>query len=219
MAILWWMKPTSRAKATYADIEKLPENVVGELIDGELFVSPRPALLHASVETALSYELLRADDRRGGGRGGWCILIEPELHLGKDVLVPDLAGWRAHRAPNVRTEVHAKTVPDWVCEIVSPATARLDRTRKLSRYAKAGVRNAWIVDPPTKSVDVLRLVGKRWTIVDSATHDDRKVIEPFEEIEIDLSRVWPADVPSVHSRPPTYGARVVPIRRGRKPAT
>lgn len=201
------MKPAPRPKATYADIEKLPQHVVGELIAGELFVSPRPSLVHAAIETALAMQLSAVDRGQSGARGKWRILMEPELHLGKDVLVPDLAGWRIERMPELPKRPHARVAPDWICEVTSPATARVDHRYKLPRYAKAGVKHAWLVTPPHKSIDVLRLAGKNWLLVDSLTHDDRGVVEPFDDLEIDLGRIWPDGLPSVHSPAPRYDAR------------
>src|SRR5450432_1167829 len=80
--------------ATYADLVALPENVVGELVGGELHVSPRPAPRHALASSALGEELGPPFKRGRGGPGGWMIVDEPELHLGADVVVPDIAGWR-----------------------------------------------------------------------------------------------------------------------------
>src|SRR4029450_8477742 len=83
-----------RKPATYADLEALPDHVVGELIGGELFVSPRPAVPQALAAPRLGGELSVRFDRGSGGPGGWIILFEPELHFDEDVLVPDCAGWR-----------------------------------------------------------------------------------------------------------------------------
>src|SRR5689334_19093649 len=94
------VKPLTR-EATYEDLLALPEHVVGEIIDGELHVSPRPASLHAAAATALGEELGPPFKRGRGGPGGWMILLEPELHFGRQVVVPDLAGWRRERMPEM----------------------------------------------------------------------------------------------------------------------
>lgn len=201
------MKPAARReKATYADIEALPEHVVGELIGGELFVSPRPTPLHSHAMTALSGMLSDLNYSSGSRRSTWIVLTEPELHLGHDVYVPDLAGWRRERLPALPKKAYFDVAPDWVCEILSPSTSRVDRVHKMPRYAKRGITHAWIVDPPNRILDVMVSDGKRWTVVATHTHDDRAVIEPFE-VEINLSRLWPEAVPSVHDRGPTYDVR------------
>ena len=110
----------ARAKrATYADIEALPRYVVGEILFGVLHVNPRPGLPHANVATTLGAELHGPFQRGRGGPGGWVILDEPELHLGTepDVVVPDIAGWRQARMPQIPAEPFTTVAPDWVCEI------------------------------------------------------------------------------------------------------
>ena len=84
--------PHEKLNATYADLEALPPHLVGELVAGRLIASPRPSPRHARASSDLG-GLLTPPFRFGrGGPGGWWILDEPELHLGQDVLVPDLAG-------------------------------------------------------------------------------------------------------------------------------
>ena len=185
--------PRSRP-ATYDDLLKLPEHVVGEIVGGELFASPRPAAPHALASSAIGGDLNGPFGRRPGGPGGpggWWILDEPELHLGGDVLVPDLAGWRRERLPRIADTIAFTLPPDWLCEVLSPSTARLDRLHKLPRYAEAGVAHAWLVDPIARTVEVLQLEGGRWVLL--GTHGDETEpvrIPPFSEIAIDLSRWW-----------------------------
>jgi Uma2 family endonuclease len=107
------------------DLVNLPEIQIGEIVDGELHASPRPSPRHAAAETAIG-DTLRLPFHRGrGGPGGWQILIEPELHLGPDVLVADWAGWRRIRMPSVPKTAYLPLAPDWVCEVLSPSTASL----------------------------------------------------------------------------------------------
>ena len=143
--------------ATYEDLVAVPENLVAEIVDGELWTSPRPAPRHALVYSALGSLLGPPFHHGRGGPGGWWIIDEPELHLGEDALVPDLAGWRRARMPRLPDTAYFGLAPDWVCEILSPSTAVLDRTRKLRVYAREGVRHAWLVDPATRTIEVLAL--------------------------------------------------------------
>lgn len=183
-----------KPSATYADLLNAPEHMVAELIDGEAHFQPRPAKPHAAAATALGEELGPPFKRGRGGPGGWILLDEPELHLGSNVLVPDLAGWRRERLPVLTTDEPFFTLaPDWVCEVLSPATVVLDRTRKLSIYAEHAVAHAWLVDPIQRTLEVLRLSDARWSIV--AVHAGHVVVraEPFDAIELDLGILW-ADV-------------------------
>ena len=176
--------------ATYDDLVKLPDHMVAEIVDGELHASPRPAARHAVAYGRLGAALLPPFDQGQGGPGGWCILLEPELHLGTNVLVPDLAGWRRRRMPSVPDVAHFTLVPDWVCEILSPSTSAFDRAQKLGIYARDGVEWAWLIDPLARTLEVLKLENGRWTIL--AIHVGSEVVraEPFEAIELELAALW-----------------------------
>lgn len=179
------------APATYEDILALPRHVVGEIIFGVLHVNPRPAPPHAVAATALGEELGPPFKRGKGGPGGWVLLDEPELHLGADILVPDLGGWRRERMPEIPFEkAYFELAPDWVCEVLSKSTAATDRSDKLAIYARERVSHVWFVDPIVKTLEILRLDGATYRIV--AVHrDDAKVrAEPFDAIELELSTLW-----------------------------
>jgi Uma2 family endonuclease len=178
-----------------------PEHMVAEILDGELVLSPRPALRHASVASVLAAELLLPFGRGRGGPGGWIILVEPELHFGKRVVVPDLAGWRRARMPAVPTrDAYTTIAPDWVCEVASRSTEKLDRHKKLPLYAEVGVGHAWLIRPVLRTVEVLRRVDDKWLTVGVYADDERVRAEPFEAIELDLADLW-ADLPSRASEP------------------
>ena len=133
-----------RTKATYEDVINAPDHLIAELIDGDLFTSPRPRLRHSNV--ASTVHLMLGPLQRGpGGPGGWIFLFEPELHLGENVLVPDLAGWRRERMNEVPDAAAAELPPDWVCEVLSRSTVRLDRELKLPIYARYGVPHVWLI--------------------------------------------------------------------------
>ena len=179
-----------RRRATYADIEALPENKVGEIVDGELHVSPRPASLHARASSRLTSRLNPPFDEGIGGPGGWIILVEPELHFpGMQVVVPDLAGWRRERMPELPDVAHFTLAPDWLCEVLSESTTRFDRVKKMPLYARMGVKNIWLADPRARTLEVYRLAGSDWLLV--ATFTEGKVrAEPFDAIELELGALW-----------------------------
>ena len=180
--------------ATYEDLLKVPDHRVAEIIDGELLTRPRPSSTHALASSALGSSLFAPFHRKPGdpgSPGGWWILDEPELHLGRDILVPDLAGWRRERMPAFPDVLFFELAPDWVCEILSPATARIDRIRKLPIYARESVSYAWVVDPRLQTLEVLRLENGRWVI--AAQHEGFSTVraEPFDAVELDMGRWWP----------------------------
>ena len=178
--------------ATYEDLLKVPDHKVAELIDGELFVSPRPASPHAYTSSRIGGALDEFDGKGGQGRrGGWWIVFEPELHLGRDAVVPDLAGWRHERMPHYPDTAFFDLAPDWVCEVASPSTFRLDRMRKQGLYARAGVNYLWLVTPLDRLLEVYRREGQRWLLLGTHGGEEPVRIEPFETKELDLQRWWP----------------------------
>jgi Uma2 family endonuclease len=80
--------------------------------------------------------------------------------------------------------------PDWVCEVLSPSTERIDRGRKLRIYANAGVAHAWLVNPVERTLEVLRLRDGAWTIVAVCSGSDPVRVEPFDAIELALGLLW-----------------------------
>jgi Uma2 family endonuclease len=187
------MANAAAKRATYQDVLDSPEHIVAEVIEGVLYSSPRPSAPHAVAASALGGELFAPFKRGRGGPGGWIILDEPELHLEADIVVPDLAGWRRTRMPAVERAAFFTLAPDWICEVLSPSTEKIDRALKLPIYARAGVDFAWLVNPDTRTLEVMRRQEQSWVVL--AVHKDDDVVhaEPFEAIALELAVLW-ADV-------------------------
>jgi Uma2 family endonuclease len=190
-------RPTTaprNAPEVEAAFERVPAEMVAEIVDGELVVSPRPAARHASAATNLAADLNNPFRRGIGGPGGWVILVEPELNLGPrpDKLVPDLAGWRRARMPELPDVAAFTLAPDWVCEVLSDRTRRHDRVSKMPVYAREGVGHVWLLDPGDEVLEVYRLERERglWMLVDAVAGSARVRVEPFEAIELDLAALW-----------------------------
>src|SRR5258706_8428177 len=179
-----------KRRATYQDLLLVPSHRVAEILDGDLHVSPRPTSRHALASSGLGSQLWAPFHHGRGGPGGWWILDEPELHLGEDVLVPDLAGWRRERMPEFPDIPAFALAPDWACEVVSPGTERLDRAKKMPVYARESIRHLWLVNPAAPTLEVYRLAEGRWLLL--ATHEGaaRVYAEPFGEVELDLAPLW-----------------------------
>lgn len=180
----------AKRHATYEDLCAVPEHLVAELIGGDLYTSPHPALPQVRASSSLGALLVEPFDIGRVGPGGWVILHGPELHLGRDVLVPDLAGWRRERMPKLPDAAAVELAPDWVCEVQSPATAALDRMRKMPIYLRVGVTHLWLIDPQVQMVDVFRSQDARWSLLVTLEGDTLARIEPFDAIELDLSLLW-----------------------------
>ena len=121
---------------------------------------------------------------------GWILLDEPELHLHGDVLVPDLAGWRRERMPELPDAAAFELAPDWVCEVLSPSTAALDRAEKMPIYAREKVANVWLADPLARTLEACRLDGGHWLILGTWRDDAKVRVEPFAELELGLDGLW-----------------------------
>jgi len=189
-----------RKAARYEDVLSAPEHLVAEILDGELFTSPRPAVRHARAASILGADLVSQIDGPGGegeSPGGWWFLDEPELHFDDDVVVPDIAGWGRERVPELPDVAWFDVAPDWLCEVISPSTESIDRGRKLRIYAREGVSHVWLLNPVVKLLEVYRLTEGNWILVKTAVGDDAVWAEPFDAIEMEMSRWWlPEALPS-----------------------
>jgi len=176
--------------ATYADIEALQPNEIGEILGGILHVHPRPALPHAHAASVLGGELGPPFHRGRGGPGGWILLDEPELHLVEDVLVPDLAGWRRERMPEVPKTSFTTLAPNWACEVLSSSTEATDRAAKIPIYARERVDHVWLIDPIVQTLEVYRLDGETYRLLMTLCGDATARVEPFDAIELELAALW-----------------------------
>lgn len=180
-----------KKQASYDDLYSIPENMIGEIIDGELVATPRPSRKHVYTSSVLGNELGPPYQfGRGGGPGGWIILDEPEIKLGEHLLVPDLAAWRKDRFPTDEETNWISVVPDWICEILSPGTIRLDRIRKMPVYAQHGVPYLWLIDPIAKTLEAFGLRSGKWVLLASFAENDTVQVEPFHQWEMDLGSLW-----------------------------
>lgn len=185
------MPETAEKTASYDDLYTIPENMIGEIIAGELVATPRPSRRHSSTIARITSNILPPFEYGRGGPGGWIILVEPEIALGENIVVPDLAGWREARFVWEEEQNPISVPPDWVCEVLSPQTARLDRVKKMPVYAAQGVSYLWLLDPQVLTLEAYRLESGRWTLLGSYAENDLVRVEPFQEIEIKLGELWP----------------------------
>jgi Uma2 family endonuclease len=189
-----------RRRATYADLEAVPPNKVAELIRGTLYVMPRPAPRHAHTSSALGAKLSNPFGFGEGGPGGWWILDEPELHFPDpqpvepgdiEAVVPDIAGWRRARVPELPETAYFALAPVWVCEVLSKSTEDVDRSEKMPIYAREGVAHAWLIDPIARRLEAYTLgAGGRWSKPEIHEGAARVRLAPFDAIELDLSALW-----------------------------
>ena len=181
----------ARGRATYQDVLDAPAHRVAEIVDGTLHTHPRPAIPHTIASSALGMRIGPPFQYGSGGPGGWWILDEPELHFAEDVLVPDLAGWRRCRMPHPPDAAYITLVPDWVCEVLSPATRTFDLQGKRPVYAREGVAHLWLVDPLERTLEAFELRETQWASIASAKDDAPVCMPPFEAVTFSLAALWP----------------------------
>jgi Uma2 family endonuclease len=176
----------------YEAYARVPPHQHAEIVRATLYVMSRPAPRHANAASVLGAELGGPFQRGRGGPGGWWILDGPELHLvPKEPVVPDLAGWRVERMPELPETAYFTPVPDWVCEVLSRSTEKLDRDEKLPLYSEHGIRHVWLLDPIAKSLEVYTLAeAGHWREVRTHRGDGPVRAEPFDVIELDLTALW-----------------------------
>lgn len=184
------MSSVAHRLATYEDLFDLPDNLIGEILYGQLITQPRPAPRHALASSVIGDEFVSPYQRGRGGPGGWWILDEPELHLDQHILVPDLAGWRRERLPQLPEIAYFTVAPDWVCEVLSPGTARTDRAVKMPIYAEQGVSWLWLVDPDCRTLEVYTLHEGHWLLEHTWQENDLVQASPFNDVTLTLGDLW-----------------------------
>jgi Uma2 family endonuclease len=182
----------------------VPEHLVAELLDGALVTHPRPSRRHATTATALAAELGGPFQKGVDGPGGWVFAAEPELHLVENVLVPDIAGWRAGRLKGHPETNYFSTEPDWVCEILSASTENRDRTAKMRIYGDAGIPYLWLADPRRQLLEAYELTDAVWKTIGHWNSAEQVRAAPFDAISFSLADLWPLDKPLGFNEDPQH---------------
>lgn len=175
--------------STIEDIYNLPEGQRAELIDGQLYNMAPPSTAHQRILSFLHLEIGSYIREHGGS----CEVIPAPfavfLHNAEEsecsnYLEPDIS---VICDPKKINDKGCYGAPDWIIEIVSPSSKRLDYYTKLALYRASGVREYWIVDPLKKTI-----------VIYDMEHDDGPVLYPFhsvikaniyDDLQIDFSKL------------------------------
>lgn len=181
-------------QATYKDLQAVPRDKVGELVDGVLHLSPRNGSPESTIAATLNGVLKRSGASGEGAGSKWLILSGVELRLGNDVVVPDLVGWRRDAllaaAPEPSGAPPLNSVPTWVCEVVTPRSVRLDRVAKRAAYARAQVEFLWLIDSDLRTLEIQECIGGRYMDVVAYSEDDHARVAPFNALDLEVAALW-----------------------------
>ena len=178
--------------ATAADLLALAGEGAFEITAGEVVEKAAPSGEHSAAQSATLGQLWPRFHRKpGGGEGGWWILVEVEIQLEThEIIRPDIAGWRRERLPLRPTGFPVLHAPDWVCEILSPSTARRDLGPKRRLLHAHRVPWYWAIDPLARFVQVLRWTPEGYLVETTAGPGEHPRLPPFEAMELDVGRLF-----------------------------
>jgi|SRR5579859_7817312 len=187
------MSQGARRLATSVDLADLPDGSRAEVIRGAIVEKAAPSAEHGDAQSQLAV-LIKGPFQRppgGGGPGGWWILTEVEVEFGPhEIYRPDVVGWRRDRMPQRPTGRPVRVRPDWVCEVLSPTTAKNDLVDKLRTLQATGVPHYWLVDPERETLTVLRWTPEGYLTALVATRGERVHAEPFAEVELPVGSLF-----------------------------
>lgn len=190
--------PKAPGHATLADFLALDEEVRRryELIGGEILERGAPTGRHGGAQIKVG-EALGPFHRRAGGPperpGGWHFAVEADIYFDpENTLRPDVAGWRRERLAELSQEFPIRTLPDWICEILS-TNQRNDLIRKKRIYHIHRVPHYWIIDPAAEALHVHRWQDEGYLEVLSAERGERVRAEPFDAIELSVGTFFGDD--------------------------
>jgi len=166
---------------------RIPTDVRAQVIDSEVIEMATPSAEHGNAQAGIVTCLRRLFHRRAGGElpGGWWIMTEVEIEFEPDQLfIPDVVGWRRSQSASAPSGRPTILRPDWVCEVVSPATANDDLVKKLRVFQRSSVRYYWTVDLSHETLTVLRWMPEGYLVSLTAGRGDRVRAEPFDAVEI-----------------------------------
>lgn len=168
---------------TIEDIYKLPEGVRAELIDGRIYYMAPPGRKHQQILSALHAVIYNYIQTKGGN----CEVYPAPfaVFLSRDdsnYVEPDLS---IICNPNKLTDKGCTGAPDWIIEIVSPSSKRMDYLVKLFKYRSCGVREYWIVDLEKQRITVYDLQGED---VSEYSFSDSVKVHIYDDFQIDFSK-------------------------------
>lgn len=174
---------------TTEDITALPDGVRAELVNGEIFYMAAPNTVHQTLLAELSYAFLHyqknAEKKCRTYFAPYAVFIDRDKY---NYLEPDLLILCPHGDDDDRQQTDGcHGAPDFVLEIVSPASKRMDYLKKLSKYEAAGVKEYWIVDPQTEHILVYDFEGEAFPV--QYTFEDTVPVHIYEDFSVNFKEL------------------------------
>lgn len=186
----------ARKRVTLSEFLSRDEGERIELVRGSVVEKASPSGEHSSAQGGIVRRVGYTFDRKPGGRwpGGWWFFVELNVQLGEELPRPDVCGYRRARLAQKPAGRVVTIAPDWVCEVLSPSNATIDRVEKLQTYFSAGVPHYWLVDPLEGSLEIFRRTDLAYALVQSAHRGQRLRPEPFDAMEFSVDELLGDDV-------------------------
>jgi Uma2 family endonuclease len=190
--------PAEQRRATVNDLARARDRGLAvELVGGAIVPKAAPTPEHGQAQAQLC-GLLHGFNRGAGGSrgpGGWWIMTEVEVSYQDtaEVFRHDALGFRRDRHPTRPRGMPVEERPDWVCEILSPSTARYDVVAKQRTLHAHGVPWYWIVDPEHQTLTVLRHTEEAYLQALTAGVGDVVRAEPFSDEALIVAALFGVD--------------------------
>ncbi len=176
-------------KFTYEDYKNVPESETKryELLGGEFYMAPAPKPYHQDILLNLAHVLTEHVRMKRLGK----VYVSPidVVLSNEDVVQPDILFVAKDRLPIIgEAAIHG--APDLLIEILSLSTAGRDRTLKKTLYARSGVKEYWIVDPGTKTIEVFSLTPQGYQLFGSFKQSQTLTSPSFVNLAISLNEIF-----------------------------
>lgn len=188
------MQETPGRLYTYEDYLKLNDDNQYELIGGELFLVPSPQAAHQKASRKLVQIIGVFIDQNNLGElfhAPFDVILSD-----KDKPQPDIMFISKERL-NIITQKGIRGAPDLVIEILSPATGSLDKVAKSKLYYTHGVKEYWIVDPVSKTVQVFISGDKNWNLFESYGTNQNLLSPLLPGLKLPLNEIFTGEYDNI----------------------
>ena len=198
-------------------VRDLPEGYRGQILDGEIHVSPPPSAARAHTIAEITAMLVAGSSLGDPVPEAWGFQPGAEIAVGAEgFVVADVAGFRASSRELASAATPLRIAPAWVCEVLCDRTRNFTPTRKRRAYAELGVAHLWIAEPEAQVLEVFVNQRGKWLLWGSLAGEERAAAPPFEDLHFDAGELWiptAVKLPPMPAAPPSSRRRAALDRR------